>query len=66
VPIKTETQQAVLMSHRTRDFLVRQLTQLANAIRAHKLVIVAVARRLVAIANAILKTGVQWRQNPVK
>jgi transposase len=35
VPIKTETQQAVLMSHRTRDFLVRQLTQLANAIRAH-------------------------------
>jgi len=35
VPIKTETQQAVLMRHRTRDFLVRQLTQLANAIRAH-------------------------------
>lgn len=35
VPIKTETQQAVLMQHRTRDFLVRQGTQLANAIRAH-------------------------------
>jgi len=35
VPIKTEVQQAVLMQHRTRDFLVRQLTQLANAIRAH-------------------------------
>lgn len=35
VPIKTEAQQAVLMQHRTRDFLVRQLTQLANAIRAH-------------------------------
>lgn len=35
VPVKTEPQQAVLMSHRTRDFLVRQLTQLANAIRAH-------------------------------
>ncbi len=34
-PIKTETQQAVLRSHRTRDFLIRQLTQLANAIRAH-------------------------------
>lgn len=34
-PIKTETRQGVLMSHRTRDFLVRQLTQLANAIRAH-------------------------------
>jgi transposase len=35
VPVKTETQQAVLMQHRVRDFLVRQLTQLANAIRAH-------------------------------
>lgn len=35
VPVKTEVQQAMLMSHRTLDFLVRQLTQLANAIRAH-------------------------------
>lgn len=35
VPVKSEDQQAVLMRHRTRDFLVRQLTQLANAIRAH-------------------------------
>lgn len=35
VPVKTEVQQAVLMQHRTRDFLVRQLTQLANAIHAH-------------------------------
>lgn len=35
VPVKTETQQAVLMQHRARDFLVRQLTQLANTIRAH-------------------------------
>jgi transposase len=33
--------------------------------KPHKLVIVAVARRLVAIANAILKTGVPWRQNTV-
>jgi transposase len=35
VPVKTAAQQAMLMQHRTRDFLVRQLTQLANAIRAH-------------------------------
>jgi transposase len=35
VPTKTATQQALLMSHQTRDVLVRQLTQLANAIRAH-------------------------------
>ena len=35
VPIKTEEQQAVLMAHRTRDFLVRQLTQIGNSIRAH-------------------------------
>lgn len=35
VPVKTEKQQAVLMQHRARHFLVSQLTQLANAIRAH-------------------------------
>lgn len=35
VPVKTEEQQAILMMHRTRDFLVRQLTQITNALRAH-------------------------------
>ena len=35
VPVKTEDQQAMLLAHRTRDFLVRQLTQVTNAIRAH-------------------------------
>jgi transposase len=33
--------------------------------KPHKLVIIAIARRLVTIANAILKKGVPWRQNPV-
>ena len=31
VPVKTEEQQSVLMMHRARDFLVRQLTQVSNA-----------------------------------
>ena len=44
VPVKTEDQQAMLLAHRARDFLVRQLTQVTvapqvrfqrNAIRAH-------------------------------
>lgn len=35
VPIKSAEQQAVLMVHRTRDLLVRQRTQLINAIRSH-------------------------------
>lgn len=35
VPVKTERQQTVLMQRPTRDFLVRHLTQLADAIRAH-------------------------------
>lgn len=35
VPVKTIEQQAILMMHRTRDFLVRQLTQVTNAMRAH-------------------------------
>jgi len=29
--------------------------------KPHKLVIVAIARRLITIANAIFKTGVPWR-----
>jgi transposase len=33
--------------------------------KSHKLVIVAIARRLVIIANAILKTGITWRTNPI-
>jgi len=32
--------------------------------KTHKLVIVAIARRLVTIANAILKTGIPWQPQP--
>jgi transposase len=35
VPIKTIDQQAALALHRTRDLLIRQRTQLINALRAH-------------------------------
>jgi transposase len=35
VAVKTAEQQALLMLHRTHDLLVRQRTQLINAIRAH-------------------------------
>jgi transposase len=35
VPIKSADQQALLMLHRTRDLLMRQRTQLINALRAH-------------------------------
>src|SRR5450432_4732239 len=35
VPIKLADQQALLMLHRTRDLLIRQRTQLINALRAH-------------------------------
>src|SRR5919202_1651632 len=35
VPVKAEEQQAALVMHRARDLLVRQRTQLANAIRGH-------------------------------
>jgi transposase len=35
VPAKTIDQQAVLALHRTRDLLIRQHTQLINALRAH-------------------------------
>src|SRR3954469_12526512 len=35
VPIKTTEQQSALMLHRTRDLLIRQRTQMINALRAH-------------------------------
>src|SRR5215208_7319817 len=35
VPVKSEAQQAALMLHRARDLLVRQRTQLINALRGH-------------------------------
>ena len=35
VPIKSADEQALLMLHRTRDLLIRQRTQLINALRAH-------------------------------
>jgi transposase len=35
VPIKSEEQQSILVMHRGRDLLVRQRTQLINAIRGH-------------------------------
>ena len=35
VPIKSVGQQSALMLHRTRDLLIRQRTQLINALRAH-------------------------------
>ena len=35
VPIKSEEQQAVLIMHRARDLLVRQRTQLINALCGH-------------------------------
>lgn len=35
VPVKSAEQQATLMAHRSRDLLIRQRTQLVNALRAH-------------------------------
>src|SRR5271154_2506829 len=35
VPIKSAEQQGQLMQHRTRDLMMRQRTQLINAMRAH-------------------------------
>jgi transposase len=35
VPVKSVDQQAALMAHRSRDLLIRQRTQLINALRGH-------------------------------
>ena len=38
---------------------------LSHVERPRCIITAAIARGLVTIANAILKTGVPWRQNPV-
>src|SRR6478672_8231846 len=35
VPVKSREQQAAILLHRARDLLIRQRTQLVNALRAH-------------------------------
>jgi transposase len=45
VPIKSSEQQSALMLHRTRDLLIRQRTQLINAMRAHLAELGLVARK---------------------
>src|ERR1700754_3842518 len=61
VPIKTAEQQAALMLHRSRDLLVRQRTQLINALRAHLAEIGLVAATgvdgLKSLITIVRKTG---------
>src|SRR6476646_8817107 len=45
VPIKSREQQGAMMLHRTRDLLIRQRTQLINAMRAHLAELGLVARK---------------------
>jgi transposase len=60
VPVKSAERQAALLDHKTRDFLVRQRTQLVNTIRAHLSefgIVVAKGihnvERLLAVANEL-------------
>ena len=57
-PIKSRDQQAVLLIHRTRDLLVRQRTQLINALRGHLSefgIVVAQGRRNIDKLIAIIQ-----------
>jgi len=57
-PIKSRDQQAVLLIHRTRDLLVRQRTQLINALRGHLSefgIVVAQGRRNIDKLIAIIE-----------
>src|ERR1043165_7232504 len=61
VPIKNVEQQGTLMLHRTRDLLIRQRTQLTNALRAHlaELGLVAAKGRegLQQLVTAVAESG---------
>jgi transposase len=55
VPIKSEDQQSVLLIHRARELLVRQRTQLVNALRGH------LAEFGVIAAKGIARSPSSWR-----
>jgi transposase len=59
VPVKSEAHQAVLLQHRTRDLLVRQMTQTVNAIRAHLAEFGVVAPLRVQNVDQLLETAAQ-------
>ena len=55
--------------HGNQPIVKRLHTKLFNGkaecgMKPHKLVIIAIARRLVTIANAIIKTGIPWQHQP--
>ena len=64
VPVKTAESQAAIMLHRSRDLLVRQRTQLINALRAHLAEVGLVAatgvdglKSLLAIIREVARPG---------
>lgn len=59
VPVKSEAHQALLLQHRTRDLLVRQMTQTVNAIRAHLAEFGVVAPLGVQNIDQLLETAAQ-------
>jgi transposase len=58
--------QAALAAARHNPDLKPVAKRLKERGKAHKLVIIAIARRLVTIANAIIKTGTPWQIQPTE
>ena len=56
--------QAALAAACHNPLLKFAATRLKEKGKPHKLVIIAIARRLVTIANAVLKNGTPWRPQP--
>lgn len=48
-----------------RRALRHVVKRLEERSKPHKLIIIAIARRLLPIANAVLKTATPWRSNPI-
>lgn len=57
VPVKSEATQALLLTHKAREFLVRQLTQVTNAVRAHLAEFGIVAAKGVHNVGRLLEAG---------
>jgi transposase len=63
VLIKTAEQQGQLMQHRTRDLLMRQRTQLINALRAHLAELGVVAAQ---VTRASRNCSRSWRTSGMR
>ncbi|MEW9922496.1 IS110 family transposase, partial [Marimonas sp. MJW-29] len=57
--------QAALVASQHNPILKNFADRLRDAGKPHKVIVIAVARKLVTIVNALIKSGQKWSAQPV-